>query len=69
MLDHKKIYATVLDAVDHLVKKDGSGKFTTFEEYFKAPQLYKSTFPEQVGNVKYTDCNNKKIYTFRKLYF
>ncbi|XP_072027139.1 alpha-aminoadipic semialdehyde synthase, mitochondrial-like [Amphiura filiformis] len=45
--DHKKVYATVLDCEDHLVKRDG-GKFD-LNEYFKQPKLYRSIFPEEIA--------------------
>lgn len=45
--DPCKIYATVLDCEDHLVRRDG-GAFC-LDEYFQHPHLYRSIFPEQVA--------------------
>ncbi len=45
--DLRKVYVSIIDAPDHLVRDDG--RPFTFEEYFKEPHLYKTIFPIEVS--------------------
>ena len=44
--DTRKVYATVVDKADHLVRKDGRGY--SDEDYAANPQEYVAKFPEMV---------------------
>lgn len=43
--DVKKVYVSIIDAPDHLVREDK--KAFSWEEYFKEPHLYRSIFSEE----------------------
>ena len=45
--DLKKIYVSIIDAPDHLVRDDK--RPFSFDEYFKEPHLYQSIFTKEVG--------------------
>ena len=47
VIDVKKVYVSIIDAPDHLVREDK--KAFSWEEYFKEPHLYRSIFSEEVG--------------------